>query len=436
MATRGRLPVPPASFHTAFYPSDVQPWDPFRFEVVRKLQNADRNKGVVYLVHDKKEERFAAMKQMPNDWILGNHDEFMEKHPQENEQPWKDIGAIRFLSSLGFPFLCELIGVFRDDRSTGVVTSFASGGDLFGWCDQLDMPPSPAREVAVWPVMVQLTHAVRLLHEMSIVHRDLSMENVLLSQHEGEGPPLQTKLIDFAMCSTSRWGIFSRGAPGKPTYQAPEIHRSEEYDGFLADAFSIGVILYSVLLKDYPWMSTRPGGCKCFEYCQKHGFRSYIKKRKLRGTSTKVHDVMSEPLINLLEGLLQIDPSRRLTVGEAGAWGTRQRKSAWEEPWMRSGPGGSNLGDQHPATGNAPPSFVREEETVHKPEGLHKDSAQSPQAVRAPEKHDSFPLGTKELQDFALARSMPAGLGGGRLIEAAYAVQASRVEAPATNFNY
>ena len=26
--------------------------------------------------------------------------------------------------------------------------------------------------------------------------------------------------------------------------------------------------------QDYPWLSTRPGGCKCFEYVRKHGFRS------------------------------------------------------------------------------------------------------------------------------------------------------------------
>lgn len=26
--------------------------------------------------------------------------------------------------------------------------------------------------------------------------------------------------------------------------------------------------------QDYPWLSTRPGGCKCFEYVRKHGFRA------------------------------------------------------------------------------------------------------------------------------------------------------------------
>ena len=28
------------------------------------------------------------------------------------------------------------------------------------------------------------------------------------------------------------------------------------------------------LPQDYPWLSTRPGGCKCFEYVRKHGFRA------------------------------------------------------------------------------------------------------------------------------------------------------------------
>merc|ERR1712190_661705 len=89
------------------------------------------------------------------------------------------------------------------------------------------------------------------------------------------------------------------------------------YDAFLADAFSVGVTLFAICLKDYPWVSTKPGGCKCFEYTKKYGLRAYAKKKKLYGTRVTISDYVSEDLISLLEGLLDIDPSKRLTLGES-----------------------------------------------------------------------------------------------------------------------
>lgn len=339
----------PHPIHAAFDASLVQAWDPCRFEYVRKLQSATRNRGAVFLMYDKEESALAAVKQMPNEWVQDSHEEFIREHPHETEQPWNDIGALAFLGSRGFPFLCKFFGVFRNETSTGVASAFAAGGDLFGWCDQVPFPPGPDREAAVWPLMVQVVHAVQTMHDMSVQHRDLSMENILLSEHASEGPANRIKLIDFAMCSTERWLLPC--TVGKPAYQAPEVHGSGEYDGFLADAFSVGVTIYAVAMKDYPWMSTRPGYCKCFKYHAEHGFRAYIKKRKVRNqTSLRVGDVMSEPLISLLEGLLAISPAERLTLGEAGAWPEGCRKSAWEEPWMRSGPGFRYLShDEHPA---------------------------------------------------------------------------------------
>lgn len=317
----------PVALHTGFDPKEVSPWEPCRFEMIRKLQDATRNRGQVHLMRDVFNDRLVAVKQMPTRWVRSCHADFVIEHPSETEMPWQDVGCIQFLSSIGYPYCCSLLGVHRDDADTYVVTSFCSEGDLFSWCEA-GVAPGLEREELIRPLARQMVGGVQQLHDLSVVHRDLSLENILLAKLPDGA--LQVRLIDFSMASTSR--RFRNCVRGKASYQAPELHADGEYDALLSDAFSLGVTIYAVLLKDYPWLSTRPGGCKCFEYVRKHGFRSYLAKRKLRNSSARVADVMSEPLKQLLEGMLALEPADRLTLGEA-TWGTG-RRSVWDEPWL------------------------------------------------------------------------------------------------------
>lgn len=330
-ATRAK---PLEALHMAFHPSEVYEWEgPARFEFIRKIQDATRNRGQVFLMCDKQYNLLVAVKQMPRGWVRGCHSEFVAEHPGETELPWQDVGCIRFLNLAGYDYACELRGVYTDDNLTHVVTSFASEGDLFSWCEA-GIAPGLEREAQVQPLVRQILEGIQQLHEFSIVHRDLSLENILMTKLDDES--LKIKIIDFSMASTDR--TFKNSVRGKASYQAPELHYDVEYDAFLTDAFSLGVTIYAVLLKDYPWLSTRPGGCKCFEYVKKHGIRSYLAKRKLRSSTLRVSDIMSEPLVQLLEGLLALDPAKRLTLGESHWNGSR--RSVWDEPWIQSGPGG------------------------------------------------------------------------------------------------
>lgn len=192
------------------------------------------------------------------------------------------------------------------------------------------MPPGPDRENLVRPLAVQLLRGVQQLHELSIVHRDISMENCLVSEEEVD--PCQLRIIDFGMAQTERY--FLKQIRGKRSYQAPECHEVGEYDAFLSDAFAVGVSLYCILVMDYPWQATKSGGCKCFDFVRKQGFRAYARKRKIRNTEKLIGDVLSESVLQLLEGLLSIDPAKRLTLGENGAW-ARPRRSVWDEEWLQ-----------------------------------------------------------------------------------------------------
>jgi len=333
----GSQPRAPFELHSAFDPNDVEVWDEGRFEMIKKLMDATRNKGQVYLMRDTQDGRLFALKMMPNTWMKRSHQEFIAEHPHETELPWQDLGILTFLDRVKFPYMCPLQGVYRDDNNTYVRTMFATEGDLFKWCEG-GPGPGPEREALIRPLAVQLLKGMQRLHEMSMVHRDISLENILLSKNEGDGT-LAIKIIDLSMASTTRW--FRNTVRGKASYQAPELHEVAEYDAYLSDAFAIGVTIYALLLKDYPWLATRPGGCKCFEYVKKKGLRAYLVKRKVRESTTTVDQVISEPMKQLLEGLLAFDPNQRLTLGECNAgWedgaAECKRRSVWDEPWLHA----------------------------------------------------------------------------------------------------
>jgi len=338
-ATRLRQPATtptPGELHLAFDPLDVKPWEPGKFEMLDKLQDAARNRGQVLVMRDATSDRLVAVKRMPNNWVRTSHKDFVNQYPQEAEQPWQDIGCNKFLSNIGFPYSCQLLGVYRDDNHTAVVTQLASEGDLFGWCgERLTHAPGPEREALMKPLARQIMNGVQQLHNLCISHRDISLENLVIAD-EDQPDGMQVRVIDFGMASTAR--KFHSCVNGKPSYQAPELHKDGMCDAFLTDTFALGVSLYAALTKDYPWLSTRPGGCKCFEFYQKHGFRKYIAKRKLRGMGgLTVEKAISEELAALLQGLLAPDPEERLTLGET-AWEEegRARRSVWDEPWLKS----------------------------------------------------------------------------------------------------
>lgn len=312
-----------ANIDSTLFAADVEPWEEGRFVRVRKLADASRNRGAVWLMRDRCHGDIVAVKQMPNSWMRHCHKDFLRTYPGQQEQPWLDIGITRFLNSVNYDHACDLRGVFRNFQHTFVVSSFASQGDLYAAATD-GKSPGPERESRFAPLMLELFSALRWLHEMHIVHRDISLENVVQDSRN------RIKIIDYGQASTKR--TFRKCPRGKASYEAPEMLTDPDYDAFLSDTFALGVVVFSVVLGDYPWWSTRPGRCTCFDYVKESGLRSFCTTRRVRGENRRMIDCISEPIFQLLQGLLTIDPKQRLTLGEQ-QW--EDRKSVWDLPWTK-----------------------------------------------------------------------------------------------------
>ena len=80
------------------------------------------------------------------------------------------------------------------------------------------------------------------LHKKNAVHLDLKLENILVNEE------MDVKIIDFGFATYNQSKLNAFG--GTMSYMAPEIIQRQLYDGFKADIFSLGVILFtSVLLQ-------------------------------------------------------------------------------------------------------------------------------------------------------------------------------------------
>jgi len=119
--------------------------------------------------------------------------------------------------------------------------------------------------LGVLRLITQVLEATIYLHERRICHRDLSLENTLLSE-DGDA-----RVIDFGVARVyeADW-LAEKGTIGKIGYQSPECYAGEHYDGRDNDIWAIGVMLWRMLFGVQPWMEPHVDD-GCFRLIYKRG---------------------------------------------------------------------------------------------------------------------------------------------------------------------
>lgn len=196
----------------------------------------------------------------------------------------------RVMKSTSHPFLISLVRSFQDRSNLFFVMEFANGGDLFFHLSR--RPGRAFLEEDARFYAGEVTLALIYLHDSGIIYRDLKMDNILMDR-DGH-----VKLADFGlskdgMTRESRTTSFV----GTDVYLAPEVIQLEDGGyGFSADWWSLGVVVFGMLLGRAPFFS---------------GDREEIYRLILDEEPDFRGEVRPEAE-NFIQGLLQKDPSRRL----------------------------------------------------------------------------------------------------------------------------
>eukprot|EP00013_Stygamoeba_regulata_P021581 CAMPEP_0177647554 /NCGR_PEP_ID=MMETSP0447-20121125/10360_1 /TAXON_ID=0 /ORGANISM="Stygamoeba regulata, Strain BSH-02190019" /LENGTH=411 /DNA_ID=CAMNT_0019150143 /DNA_START=65 /DNA_END=1300 /DNA_ORIENTATION=+ len=135
------------------------------------------------------------------------------------------------------------------------VTALADRGDLLQHLQRVRvLEESVARDF-----FSQLTSAVAYAHSRGVVHRDIKLENVLLSSDPSRPSGLRLMLADwgYAACYQPGQAVL-RDSCGSLHYCPPELILGEHYNGQTADVWSLGVVLYALLVGRFPFFGLDP----------------------------------------------------------------------------------------------------------------------------------------------------------------------------------
>jgi len=84
------------------------------------------------------------------------------------------------------------------------------------------------------------------MHSLNIAHRDLKLENILLSED------FKIKLCDFGLSTVYIKDKHIDGPVGSAIYKSPENTAFKQYDAEKNDVFALGVILFFLVLGSAP----------------------------------------------------------------------------------------------------------------------------------------------------------------------------------------
>lgn len=179
---------------------------------------------------------------------------------------------------------------------------YIEGGELFQYIGE----QGTLQEIEVVHLFRQIIAALLYCHRLNIHHRDLKPENILLDKKN-----FKIKLVDFGMAALQPVGKKLTTPCGSPHYAAPEVIKTESYDGGKADIWSCGVILYVMLAGSPPFNYSGE------EADLRHLFRSIARAEYV------MPDMLSPEAQDLIRRILVPDPRRRISI-----------EQIWKHPFL------------------------------------------------------------------------------------------------------
>ncbi|KAH9819992.1 kinase-like domain-containing protein [Melampsora americana] len=224
--------------------------------------------SAVYRAKSKKDQNHYAIK-------------VIEKHICQRKMVMNEINL---LEDLHHPSIIGYSHYYQTDLQYHLIFELASGGDF--------RSKTPFSEKQAKVYIKNLAEAIEYLHRNNIIHRDLKLENVLLTSDN------QIKLADFGLATKTKSG-WAKGNCGTRFARAPEVIEGGPYTSAI-DWWGLGIILYEMVMDRQPFYSpTRDG----LEY-------------QIKYVEVKFSPAVSPEFCRLVNSLLKKDPRDRVNCIE------------------------------------------------------------------------------------------------------------------------
>eukprot|EP00347_Sterkiella_histriomuscorum_P016927 403351315 len=205
----------------------------------------------------------------------------------------KLTSEIKIHKSLCNEFVVQFDRYFEDKENVYILLDICQNQSL----NELVRRRKRLTELEAQCYLMQLIKATDYLHKFKVIHRDLKLGNLFLSER------MQLKVGDFGLAAKVVFdGEKKRTICGTPNYIAPEILDSKLGHSYEVDYWSIGVILYTLLVGRPPFESPE--------------VKQTYKKIKANQYQFPEGVPMSDQAKDFIRQLLKTEPSQRMTLKE------------------------------------------------------------------------------------------------------------------------
>ena len=210
--------------------------------------------------------------------------------PGEKAKVQNEIEIMRMVVSISN--VARLLEVFETSDYFFFVMEYASNGDLIQHLKTKGVLKEENAKKVIWDSISGLEE----LHSRRIVHRDIKLDNILITESG------QAKLADFGISKRLGDTEKLKDQAGTPAYLAPEIVKGDEFNGFEADIWALGITLHASVFGRVPFKA---------ETIEELYPKICNEELKLPGVPNITND-----LSDLLHKMLAKDPKHRISLVE------------------------------------------------------------------------------------------------------------------------